>query len=315
MTKFSSKIVITCGDRIGIGLEIVSKALNKLILTYPDVQFLFFCNSSDLKAYPFPKDSMTVISSVSALKVTTFSTPLVAIANQDSEAMWVEQAMALCLDGTVHAMCNAPISKTTFRAAGLPYKGHNDLFVNKLSIPKTQMCFIARQEVSVVLATDHVPLSHVQADLTPAHLQAVCNQAEILRKLLRNNLPIGILGLNPHAGEDGIISEYEKTTLTPFLQKNFPNIVGPLAPDVAFLKENRSKYSILIALYHDQGLIPFKLINGFRDGYQLSLGLPFLRTSPDHGVARDLYLKNQADPSSIHLAIEALINLQRYKHV
>ena len=167
---------------------------------------------------------------------------------------------------------------------------------------------------NVVLATGHIPLSAVAQDLTVDKIIGACRAAFDLRAQLpvrRRKLPIGLLGLNPHAGDGGIISTEEGSIFSVALERlaamQIP-VVGPLVPDAAFLKEAWSKYSSYVACYHDQGLIPFKAIHGFDSGTHLTLGLPLKRTSVDHGTAKDIFGKNKANPGSMVSALRWAIN-------
>jgi 4-hydroxythreonine-4-phosphate dehydrogenase len=119
-------------------------------------------------------------------------------------------------------------------------------------------------------------------------------------------LPIGLLGLNPHAGDSGLIGQEEQTVISKAMKQLFElgiPVVGPLVPDAAFQKENWGKYSTFVACYHDQGLIPFKSIHGFDSGVHLTLGLSLKRTSVDHGTAKDIFGKNKANPGSMVSAL------------
>jgi 4-hydroxythreonine-4-phosphate dehydrogenase len=167
---------------------------------------------------------------------------------------------------------------------------------------------------NLVLATSHIPLRDMASQLTPPTIENCIQVALMSRRLLparKKILPVGVLGLNPHAGENGLIGTEERDMLCPLIRKlrnSGVEIEGPLVPDAAFLPKNLKRYSFYVALYHDQGLIPFKLLNGSR-GAQVSLGLPFVRTSVDHGTAKDIFGLNKADPSSMKFAIELALKL------
>jgi len=148
--------------------------------------------------------------------------------------------------------------------------------------------------------------------LTSEVLEIALNQALKLRKILKKplqKLPVALVGLNPHAGESGLLGSEEISTFQPLLKK-LKEVVGPLPPDTAFLKQNWNKFSVFVCPYHDQGLIPFKMIHGTQ-GFHLTFGLTFVRTSVDHGTAFDIYGKNKADGSSMLDAIKACIAMSR----
>ena len=143
--------------------------------------------------------------------------------------------------------------------------------------------------------------------------------ADELRKVLdkkQMSRPIAILGLNPHAGEQGLIGSVENRIHAKVLEtaaEEKLNVDGPLVPDAAFFPKNWSKYSVFVANYHDQGLIPFKMTHGQESGVQVTMGLPFVRTSVDHGTAKDIFGKNKADPRSMLQALEWAIRLKKNK--
>ena len=170
------------------------------------------------------------------------------------------------------------------------------------------MGFIGK-EFNVVIATDHIALKTVESKLTKKLIEQAIKACIDLKKLNNDKRPVCVLGLNPHAGEKGIIGSYEKSFLNKIISKN---LVGPMSPDAAFFKSNWKKYSSFLALYHDQGLIPFKMVHGQDSGVHITLGLPFIRTSVDHGTAKDIFNKNVANSHSMRDAI--LLNLKLLKN-
>ena len=158
---------------------------------------------------------------------------------------------------------------------------------------------------NVILTSAHIPVNQIEKSLSDVLLSNAISVALDSREILdskKRKKPIAILGLNPHAGDGGIIGDFEKNVLNGYL--NSKELVGPLVPDVAFVKENWPKFSFYLAMYHDQGLIPFKTINGFDSGAHLTLGLPIKRSSVDHGTAKDIFGKNKANPGSMIEAIK-----------
>jgi 4-hydroxythreonine-4-phosphate dehydrogenase len=172
------------------------------------------------------------------------------------------------------------------------------------------MAFIGNH-FNVLLATDHVALSKVEKSLIRSDLKSALSASLALKDLLKSKKPIGLLGLNPHAGERGIIGHFELKYLKNLSNKNFN---GPLVPDAAFLKKNWSKYCVYLCLYHDQGLIPFKMQHGQDSGVHITMGLPFVRTSVDHGTAIDIYNQDLANPQSMRDAILLNLKLTRSSH-
>lgn len=313
------KIAITTGDLDGIGLEVSAKALDELGPRAKTV--FFFFRSSRASDFYLKKidryfervvvdDLRQGLEFFSLLKKENdlSSRILIDVASDAAPAIWVEQAAQACMKKTLHALVTAPLSKTGIHAAGLGDMGHTDILKRIGGAPFVHMGF-AGDSFNVVLATAHLPLAEVPAKLTAQNLQNALLSANELRSYLpvaKRKKPIGILGLNPHAGENGLIGQ-EELRLWPGLEafarrKKIP-VQGPLVPDAAFLRQNWNRFSVFLALYHDQGLIPFKCVHGQQSGVHISLGLPFVRTSVDHGTARDIFGQNKAHPHSMIDAI------------
>ncbi|MBK7961421.1 MAG: 4-hydroxythreonine-4-phosphate dehydrogenase PdxA [Bdellovibrionales bacterium] len=311
------KIGITTGDVDGIGLEIALKALESV---GPQRGTCFFL----MRSHSVPKNHLSPLEK--KWEVRTFSSLAQALDNSETRGsskilfeivsdqlppFWVVDSTKACLSGRLDGICTGPLSKTLIHAAGLKDLGHTEIFKRLSHCEHVNMGFIGRY-FSVILATDHIPLNKVPSKLTPQLLKTTLDNAKNFVSLLpaaKRRLPIALLGLNPHAGECGLLGgEEEKLVekLKFYLKKQ--SIEGPIPPDVAFFRCNWSKYSVYVATYHDQGLIPFKMIHGQDSGVHISLGLPFVRTSVDHGTAKDIYGKGCANPKSM---IEAIIWCQR----
>ena len=314
------RIVITTGDADGIGSEVASKALAK-IKPLKGVQFFLWrsprCPSRDLKTIDRAFKRITVASWPEALKVSVESHKQIIDINSNLPApLWVEAAAQACLFGHADAIATAPLSKTAIASAGLSDIGHTDILKRITKADDLFMGFIG-DKFNVVLATAHVPLEDVKAKLTKAKLEKAIRASLELRSLLDKksaSRPMAVLGLNPHAGEAGLIGNDETNVHLPLIKKLKSEgvaVEGPLVPDAAFFPGNWKKYSVFIANYHDQGLIPFKMIHGQESGIHMTLGLPFVRTSVDHGTAKDIFGKNKADASSMRLAIEWAVRLAK----
>lgn len=311
------KIVITSGDVDGIGFEIAAKALNHLG-PQRNVCFYIWRPKNAAKKYLNLIDKkwqrITVNSLDEALKIKTSG--LVDIASDLSPAEWVEISAKACLTKKIDAIATGPLSKTGIKSAGFKDLGHTDILKRISKAKNVNMGFVG-DKFNVVLSTAHIPLSEVPNELDHKALAQALLNANHLRKKLNlglKNKPIAILGLNPHAGEAGLIGN-EELNLFPkiklFAEKNNIPIDGPLVPDAAFFPANWKKYSVYLTLYHDQGLIPFKMIHGQDSGVHISLGLPFVRTSVDHGTAKDIFDQNKANPKSMIDAIRWAIKLAR----
>jgi 4-hydroxythreonine-4-phosphate dehydrogenase len=202
------------------------------------------------------------------------------------------------------------MSKTSIRKAGFKEIGHTELLQTYAGVSKLQMGFLG-SAFHVVLATGHVPLKEVSAALTPAKLRSAFGYAHEIQKAVksargRKGVSIYVLGLNPHAGEEGLLGSEESRVVRPAIQtakRHGIVISGPLVPDAAFVPGNLPHGSIVVALYHDQGLIPFKMAHGYDEGVHLTLGLPFVRTSVDHGTAKDIFGQNKARHGSMLSAL------------
>jgi 4-hydroxythreonine-4-phosphate dehydrogenase len=210
------------------------------------------------------------------------------------------------LAGSVAGVATAPVNKAAFARAGLPWKGHTDLLGNLTGAGQVAMMFWS-EPLKVVLASVHVPLSDVASVITRTLIDNVIELAH--RELPRFDIPsprLAMAGLNPHAGEDGLMGDEEQRVLRPAVeaaQARGITIEGPLPADTVFVRAVRGEFDAVIANYHDQGLIPVKLL-AFGRAVNVTLGLPIIRTSVDHGTAFDIAGKGIADPSSM---IEAVL--------
>jgi 4-hydroxythreonine-4-phosphate dehydrogenase len=207
-------------------------------------------------------------------------------------------------------MVTAPLSKTSIIDAGMKDIGHTEILARVTGQRDLFMGFIGKK-FSVVLATGHQPLTDALRGLTPEKFLAALQAAAQLRELLpaaKKKLPMAIVGVNPHAGEGGLFGN-EEDWLRRFADQKL--VMGPLVPDAAFLPQNWNRYSVYLCPYHDQGLIPFKMVHGFTGGVHLTLGLPFVRTSVDHGTAKEIFGRNKAQAGSMKDALNAAMQLAK----
>ncbi len=309
------KILLTSGDPNGIGLEVTAKALEKLGPQKGTQFFLFRSPKSELKQLKridkkFKR--MVCYSLEEALKHgSNKSNVIYDIESPNSAPRWVELAAIACHKKLASGMVTAPLSKTLIQKEGYVAKGHTEILQKVAGVKDVHMVFIGK-EFNVLLATGHLALKNVPSAVTKEVLELALNQALKLRKILKKplqKLPVALVGLNPHAGEDGLLGHEEIDIFQPLVNK-ITEVKGPLPPDAAFSKRNWSKYSVFVCPYHDQGLIPFKMIHG-TEGFHLTFGLTFVRTSVDHGTAFDIYGLNKADGSSMQDAIKACMNMTR----
>ena len=272
------RIGITVGDPAGIGPEIARKAAD-------DARVRAVC---DPVLYgPPPGASFTP--GVLSAEAGRAAYDAICAAVRDAQA------------GTVAAIATAPINKLAFSRAGLPWKGHTDLLGHLTGSPRVAMMFWS-EPLKVVLATVHVPLSEVPAVLTREVMDGTIDLAS--RELPRFGIVrprLAVAGLNPHAGEEGLLGDEERTVIGPAVQAargRGIQIEGPLPGDTVFVRATKGEFDAVIACYHDQGLIPVKLL-AFGHSVNVTLGLPIIRTSVDHGTAFDIAGQDKADPTSL----------------
>ncbi|MGZ5279578.1 MAG: 4-hydroxythreonine-4-phosphate dehydrogenase PdxA [Pseudobdellovibrionaceae bacterium] len=308
------KVAITTGDVDGVGLEVTAKALNHL---GPQVRTQFYLfRSPESPKFRTPGFQRVQTSDISeALAIQPQKNQLIEILQKSSPAQWVEDVAKSCLQKDFHSMVTAPLSKQEIQNSGFKDLGHTDI-LKRVSGRKFAFMTFVGPKFNVLLVSGHIPVEKIQNALTTELLkEAVTNalQARALLKPALSRRPLALLGLNPHAGDQGLIGDFEAQVLRPFLKSlpGKPPIVGPMVPDAAFLEENWKRFSFFVALYHDQGLIPFKMAHGFDVGAHLTLGLPIRRSSVDHGTAKDLFGKNRAKPGSMIEALRWGVRLAR----
>ncbi|MFO7693643.1 MAG: 4-hydroxythreonine-4-phosphate dehydrogenase PdxA [Vicinamibacterales bacterium] len=220
-------------------------------------------------------------------------------------------AVADAMSGVVDAVATAPINKEAFALAGLPWKGHTELLAHLTGAPSVAMMFYA-DALRVVLATVHEPLADVPRLITREAIEGVIRLAA--RELPRFGFSeprLGVCGLNPHAGENGVLGREEQRVIEPAIAacaRDGIRVAGPHPADTLFVRASRGEFDAIIACYHDQGLIPVKLL-AFGKAVNVTLGLPMIRTSVDHGTAFDIAGRNAADPGSMIEAVRLAARL------
>ncbi|HUI27064.1 MAG TPA: 4-hydroxythreonine-4-phosphate dehydrogenase PdxA, partial [Candidatus Kryptonia bacterium] len=221
-------------------------------------------------------------------------------------------AVAAVQRGDAAAIVTAPINKANIVAAGHHFAGHTELLTELSGAHRVRM-MMAAPGLRVVLATTHVALRRVPSLLTP---ELVGDTIAVTYHALRERFGVGrpqiaVCGLNPHAGEGGLFGREDQQVIRPAVQsarRRGIQAVGPLPADSVFAHAAAGRYDAVVCMYHDQGLAPFKLLH-FHDGVNVTLGLPFVRTSPDHGTAYDIAGRGNADPASMVAAIELAAQL------
>ncbi|HRR95210.1 MAG TPA: 4-hydroxythreonine-4-phosphate dehydrogenase PdxA [Candidatus Ratteibacteria bacterium] len=217
-----------------------------------------------------------------------------------SSFKYIEFAIDLWKKNQIDALVTLPISKKAWEKAGIKYPGHTELLSEKFNARKTAMIMVA-DKIRTVLATTHISLKEVIGKLSVQLIvEKVKNGIEFLEKLKIKNPVIGISGLNPHAGEEGLMGDEEIRIIKPAikkLRKQGINCIGPIVPDAIFRKNIEGEISLIVSMYHDQALIPLKTFY-FEKLVNFTSGIPMIRTSPGHGTAFDIAYKNKGNPSS-----------------
>jgi 4-hydroxythreonine-4-phosphate dehydrogenase len=334
MAKSSGKqfIAITMGDAAGVGPELCLQLLARTDLHGPRKPVPVILGNYDLlarvaKQMMLPFDPLRVAKLSDEIElpcVLDVNDGLDADAVRPGEnqaacgkaaAIYIREAVAGCQDGRFAAMVTAPISKKALNMAGVDYPGHTEMLAD-LTNTQDYAMLLYSEHISCAFVTCHQPLRTVAGTLSPNLIVRTAELAHAAVQSLRGGSPrLCLLGLNPHAGEEGLFGDEEQKILIPAkktLEKRGIVIDGPTPPDTAFSLSQRKKYGCYIAMYHDQGGIPFKML-AFETGVNVTMGLPIVRTSPDHGTAFDIAWKGKADASSFYSAYNLAIRLSSPK--
>ncbi len=311
------RLALTTGDPAGIGPEVVLKALASPdrpaapVIVYGPMAVLleraarFGLRSPqdlDARLVDVPLDGRVDLGRTSA-----------AAGRAAAEA--VLRAVADAREGRVQALVTAPLNKESLRAAGHPWPGHTEMLAEAAGTPDVAMMFVGGG-LRVALITIHRPLRTVPDAVTPAEVRRVA-------RLVHRELPrfgvtvprIALCGLNPHAGEHGLLGHEEEHVLIPAvedLRREGLDVSGPFPADSLFVRAKRGEFDAVIAGYHDQGLIPVKLA-AFGHAVNVTLGLPFVRTSVDHGTGFDIVEKGVADATSMVEAMKVAVDLAQQR--
>ncbi len=224
----------------------------------------------------------------------------------------IEKAVGILKRCEVDGLVTAPVNKAAINRAGIAFKGHTEYLAEAFHVKKFVMMF-CREDFRVSLVTRHVALKDVAASLSREKIKdTIVLTEKAMREDFRIKRPrICVCGLNPHCGENGLMGDEEKRIVGPVvasLKSRIRRLEGPLPADVAFYMAHKARFDVVVAMYHDQGLGPFKMV-AFEDGVNVTLGLPFVRTSPDHGTAYDIAGKGIANPVSMKAALKLAVNM------
>jgi 4-hydroxythreonine-4-phosphate dehydrogenase len=312
------KLVFTCGDINGIGPEICIKTFNQIY--NPKIRTIIYCTPKDIflksiKAVK-PKFKYQIIDSKSIFQLSESKINVISLGNckqkfgsPTKESGIVSynsiiESVKLLKTKIADAVITSPISKTSFKLAKLIYPGHTELLAELAKEKKYLMTFLS-EKIICALVTIHEPIHKITSIINK---KRIIDSIKILHIMLQNDLRISnpriaVLGLNPHAGEDGNLGKEEIEIIKPSINSlKGLSIYGPFVPDAFFGNHSYKNYNAVVGMYHDQVLIPFKMMN-FNVGVNYTAGLPIIRTSPDHGTAYDIAGSGKADPSSMIEAV------------
>ncbi len=314
-----NRIGITIGDPAGVGPELIVRLSGKFggenaYVIYGEEKILR--EAMELLGEELLYRKVNTIGEVSGpgvylmdLNICSVSRPEPSLTSGKVAVAYLARAVADAVCGNIDGILTMPLNKFWARRAGFSYEGQTEYLAQATSSRDYAMMLYSKS-IKVALLSTHVPLSAVP-DLVKK--ESVKAKVELIvrefKRLFKKEPKVGVLGLNSHAGEGGEIGREDVEEILPAveeLKRAGFRVEGPLVPDTAFLK--REDYDVFLCMYHDQGLIPFKLL-AFREGVNLTLGIPFPRTSPDHGTAYDIAWKGIADPTSSEKALELLEEL------
>lgn len=326
----NNTIAVTMGDPAGIGPEIILKSLAEgelsgaPVIVVGCVQTLRRIQSLNIT----PPAELRVIESVAQAQfaagvINVIDEPL---ADPDSLQPGVVQAQAgdlayrcikratkLALNGEVKAIATAPLNKEALHLAGHHYPGHTELLA-QLTNSKDYAMVLYTDQLKVIHVTTHIALRKFLDTLSEQRVKTVIQVAhDFLRRVGYENPRIAVAGVNPHAGENGLFGDEEIKIVGPAIQTMQAlglNVAGPCPPDTVFMQCHEGMYDMVVAMYHDQGHIPLKLL-GFYDGVNITAGLPFIRTSADHGTAFDIAWTGKAKSESMAVSIQLAMQITR----
>ncbi|EIS7446652.1 D-threonate 4-phosphate dehydrogenase [Citrobacter sp. FDAARGOS_156] len=323
-------IAVTMGDPAGIGPEIIIKSLVEGELSGAPVvvvgcaQTLRRIQSLNVT----PPAELRVIDNVTQAQfapgvINVIDEPLadpaalepgvVQAQAGDLAYRCIKRATALALSGEIKAIATAPLNKEALHMAGHHYPGHTELLA-QLTNSKDYAMVLYTEQLKVIHVTTHIALRKFLDTLSEQRVKTVIQVADdFLRRVGFDNPRIAVAGVNPHAGENGLFGEEEITIVGPAvqaMQARGLNVTGPCPPDTVFMQCHEGMYDMVVAMYHDQGHIPLKLL-GFYDGVNITAGLPFIRTSADHGTAFDIAWTGKAKSESMAVSIQLAMQITR----
>ncbi len=328
------RVAITAGDTNGVGYEVILKTLVEPLMLELCIPILY----GNPKTMAYHRKALGIEINYTVIQQAAEARPgrinLLAVSDEETRIEFGQsseeagQAALKCLEAAVadyreglyDVLVTAPINKHSIQQEGFHFPGHTEYIEERLGEGAKALMILMNERVRVALATTHLPVSQIAGSLTT---EGILEKLRILHTALRRDFlitrpRIAVLALNPHAGDDGLLGEEEQTILTPAIQQANEERIdayGPYPADGFFGSAAFEHYDAVLAMYHDQGLAPFKLL-AMNDGVNYTAGLPIVRTSPDHGTAYDIAGQGKADENSfrqaLYLAIDVFRNRQRY---
>jgi 4-hydroxythreonine-4-phosphate dehydrogenase len=314
-------IALTTGEPAGIGPEVSQKAAQEFLAQHPDVSVHLIADQSLVN--PQGHDRLFIKHCGLGQKVVPGQ---LNVLNAPYVLNTLDIAIEGCLNGEYQAMVTAPVQKSVISDSGVKFSGHTEYLAEKCNADLVVMMLCGKpifeskllpDQLRVALTTTHIPLQRVSAAITAELIEKTI---EIVWQDLKNKFGIKdpsiyVTGLNPHAGESGHMGLEERDVIAPAIErmkkKNY-RVSGPFPGDTIFSPDNLKKADVILAMYHDQGLAPFKFAT-FGEGVNVTLGLPIIRTSVDHGTALGIAGKGQADSSSMLAALNVAYQMVKAK--
>jgi 4-hydroxythreonine-4-phosphate dehydrogenase len=319
---------LTMGDPAGIGPEICLKAMRSPVVRKRCVPVLFGDAGVLERVAKDALSGLPVLRGADLPKVARINEPLVVDCGALDAAkvtpgkisaacgragyIYIERAIRAALAGTIDGVVTAPIHKESLNLSGVKFPGHTEIFT-ALTGAKRSCMMLYSDKITVSMATTHIGYGEVPRKLSVERILNVIElTARAMRQLLQRAPRLGVCGLNPHAGEHGLFGRREEEKfVAPAVRRARQKRIdahGPLVPDAVFTAGQRKKYDAIVTLYHDQGHIPFKML-AFDTGVNITLGLPIIRTSVDHGTAFDIAWQGKAEATSLFSAIKVAAEL------
>ena len=309
MSSSKQRILITMGDPAGIGPEVTVKALSDRHIS----KLAHFLVVGDFFVIDKVRKSLRAKPEISLLdlanvRTTNFAFGIQKPAFGKAAIEYIDKALGLLKAGEADALVTAPVNKSSIRSAGFEkFEGHTEYLAEKTGHETEFAMMFVGKKLKITLVTRHIALRDVAPAIT---VDAICRTIRLTSEHLKRyfgieDARIAVAGLNPHASDGGLFGDEEERVIIPAIRKasiGIKNIYGPLPADAVFYEALKGEFDAVVAMYHDQALAPFKTLY-FNDGVNLTLGLPFIRTSPDHGTAFDIAGKSIADPTSMKEAI------------